>query len=244
VHAYKNLFDKMDKDFDDSGNCNNDIECFSDNWDTQSDAVAMVLLSDGTEWCSGSLLNNTAQNFRPYFLTAHHCIDTDKSGSLSTSEIDNAENWMFKFQYKVTECGGSTIRRTYGYNGDQFRAAYNPTDFALVELDNSPLGNEEITWLGWDRTGNSSSEGTGIHHPSGDVMKISFDEDQLLETSYRSNSGQNYWRVIWDDGVTEGGSSGSPLFDQNGRVIGQLRGGYAECGGSDLRDWYGCFDTS
>mgnify|MGYP000695158879 CR=1 FL=1 len=91
---------------------------------------------------------------------------------------------MFKFQYKVTECNGNTVRTTYTYNRADFKAAWNTSDFALMELKKSPLSNQEITWLGWDRSGNVPSEGTGIHHPQGDVMKISFDENTLSETAY------------------------------------------------------------
>ena len=75
-------------------------------------------------------------------------------------------------------------------------------------------------------------------------MKISFDNNQFVETNYLSNTGTSHWRVSWNDGVTEGGSSGSPLFDQNNRVIGQLHGGYSACNSSDMRDWYGCFYRS
>jgi len=244
VHAYKNVFQSIsESSLKESGDCNNDINCYT-NWDKQSDAVAKVLLSNGTDLCSGSLLNNTAQNFRPFFLSAFHCIDSDYNGSLSTSEKNDAENWMFKFQYKVTECNGNTVRTTYTYSRAYFRAAWYTSDFALMELKKSPLGNQEITWLGWDKSGSTPSEGTGIHHPKGDVMKISFDENSLKETSWKSNSGSNYWRVIWDNGVTEGGSSGSPLLDNNKRVVGQLKGGFAACGSSDLRDWYGAFHRS
>ena len=48
--------------------------------------------------------------------------------------------------------------------------------------------------------------------------------------------------VIWDRGTTEGGSSGSPLFDQNKRVIGQLHGGVGQC--TNVNDWYGRLSTS
>jgi hypothetical protein len=244
VHAYKNLFQSFsEKSFDKSGDCNNDIKCFS-NWDMQSDAVAVVLLSSGTEWCSGSLLNNTAQDFRPFFLSAFHCIDNDGNGSLSTSEKNDAENWMFKFQYKVTECNGSTVRTTYTYNHADFRAAWDTTDFALMELKNSPLGNDEITWLGWDRGSNTPTEGTGIHHPQGDVMKISFDTNALSETAYgNESSGKYYWYNQVDDGTYEKGSSGSPLFDQDKRVIGQLKGGYPGCS-SSKKFWHGAFHRS
>lgn len=98
-----------------------------------------------------------------------------------------------------------------------------------------------LSFLGWDRRVNDPIRGTGIHHPSGDVMKIAFDENQLVETSKWDNSGDYFWKVDWDIGATEPVSSGAPLFDQNKRVIGQLWGGESECEGSDMRDWYGCF---
>lgn len=144
----------------------------------------------------------------------------------------------------MTSCGGSSPTLGITFNGAEFRAAWNATDFALMEMDNSPLGDSRFSWLGWDRSGNPPTSGTGIHHPSGDVMKISFDNNQLIETSYGSNNGTSHWRVDWDDGVTETGSSGSPLFDQNKRVIGQLHGGHSDCNSSDMRDWYGCFHHS
>ncbi len=111
-------------------------------------------------------------------------------------------------------------------------------------MDSSPIGDPRFSWLGWDRSGNTPTTGTGIHHPSGDVMKISFDNNQLIESSYLSNLGTSHWKVDWDDGVTEGGSSSSPLFDQNQRVIGQLHGGYSGCNSNDMRDWYGSFHRS
>lgn len=182
----------------------------------------MVLLSNAEEWCSGSLLNNTAQNFRPFFLTAFHCIDSDHNDALSEEEISNAENWMFRFQYRKLSCESSTLTNTVTFNRADFRAAWNNTDFALMEMENTPLGDTRFTWLGWDRTGNTPSSGTGIHHPAGDVMKISFDDDELDTSSW--GGPDNHWLVHFDDGVVQHGSSGSSLLDQNKRIIGQLHG--------------------
>jgi lysyl endopeptidase len=186
VHAYKDLFPELYGNLGGSDTCNNDIACFPA-WDDESDAVALVLLSSGTEWCSGSLLMTANQSFRPYFLTAFHCIDSSGDGSLSTTEISNSENWMFKFQYKMTACGGSTATTGITYNGAEYRAAWNDSDFALMEMDNSPIGDTRFSWLGWDRSGNTPTSGTSIHHPSGDVMKISFDSGQLNSNNNQLN---------------------------------------------------------
>ena len=245
VHAYENMFSDMAYgQVGSSGSCNNNVACFPA-WSKESDAVALVLLSNGTEWCSGSLLMTANQSFRPYFLSAFHCIDTDfPKGSLSSSEISNAENWMFKFQYKMSSCSGGYATSGVTYNRATFRAAWNNTDFALMELRNSPAGDSRFSWLGWDRSGNTPTSGTGIHHPSGDVMKISFDNDLITETEAGStNSGTTHWFVDIDNGTLERGSSGSPLFNSEKKVIGQLHNGYPGCN-SSKHFWYGCFHRS
>jgi len=245
IHAYKNLYlNKSNGNMGGSGSCNNNIDCFPA-WDLESDAVALVLLSDGSELCSGSLIITADKSFRSYFLSAFHCVDISPSNSiLAAAEITNAENWMFKYQYKMSECNGSTATTGITYNGATFRAAWNTSDFVLMEMDNSPIGNTQFSWLGWDRSGNIPTSGTGIHHPSGDVMKISLDNNSLIETNYLLSTGNGHWMVNWDDGVTEGGSSGSALLNETRRLIGQLHGGYSSCSTSDLRDWYGCFNRS
>ena len=127
------MYVNLDRSLD----CNNNIACFPV-LSKESDAVALVLLSNGAELCSGSLLMTANLSFRPYFLSAFHCIDTDlPNGSLSSSEISNAENWMFKFQYKMSSCSGGHVTSGVTYNRATFRAAWNNTDFALMELRNS-----------------------------------------------------------------------------------------------------------
>ncbi|HEX2920198.1 MAG TPA: hypothetical protein VHO50_03435, partial [Bacteroidales bacterium] len=204
VHAYKDLFPMLYGNLGGSEACNNDIACFPA-WEEESNAVALVLLSNGTELCSGSLLMTTGQTFEPYFLSAFHCIDANHNSSLSSTEISNAENWMFKFQYKMTTCGGNTATTGITFNGAQFRSAWSASDFALMEMNDSPLGDYRFSWLGWDRSGNTPTSGTGIHHPAGDVMKISFENDQFQTSSWGGTN--NHWLLSFDDGVVQHGSS-------------------------------------
>jgi hypothetical protein len=230
VHAYKNLFSWNSAETGLSAaylTCYNNMACYPA-WETESNAVALVLLASGTAHCSGSLLNNMFQNATPYFLTAFHCVDTDKNGNLSNQEITDAENWLFRFQYKTTTCAGGTVASYFTYNQDYFRAGWTSSDFALVELKSTAAKSDiRLTFLGWDRTGSTPSSGTTIHHPNGEVMKISFDNDPLTtdQTGFEGKPVGNLWATGLDNGAAEHGSSGAPLFNSNKRVVGQLCGG-------------------
>jgi hypothetical protein len=247
VHAYLNVLPS--NALNTSLSCNNDVSCHT-NWREQADAVALVLLSSGDAHCSGSLLNNTNQDFRPFFLSAFHCIDSNQNGTLSTTEINNAQNWAFRFNYEKTTCGGSVITSYFTYNSANFRAAWVNTDFLLMELVSTAIiTDNRVTFLGWDRSGSIPTSGTCIHHPAGDVKKISFDNHSLSIngssiswTGAPSSPANSHWVVGFDSGTTEGGSSGSPLFNQNGRVVGQLHGGSSGC--PPITKYYGRFNLS
>ncbi len=248
VHAYKNVLPMFTTRLGESLGCNNDINCFPA-WDFESDAVGLVLLANGTAWCSGSLLMTADQSFDPYFLSAFHCIDTNSNGALSANEINNAENWMFRFQYKKAVCNGNTATLGTSYNGATFRAGWDDSDMALVELDTSPIGNTDVSYLGWDRRANTPTRGTTIHHPRGDVMKISFDNNALQSNANVINWAggttspvNSHWTAILDNGTAEGGSSGSMILNQNRRVVGQLHGGFSGC--APVTKHYGRFDVS
>jgi hypothetical protein len=122
-------------------------------WQNESDAVAMVLLSTGYEWCSGALVNNTKQNFMPYFLSAFHCLDTNNDGSASNAEINTAQNWVYRFNYKKTTCNGNTVASYVSYNGSTYMAGWSTADFLLMKLDLvGKYTGSNLTCLGWDRT--------------------------------------------------------------------------------------------
>ncbi|MFV0592683.1 MAG: T9SS type A sorting domain-containing protein, partial [Draconibacterium sp.] len=203
-------------------------------WKEESDGVVQVLLANGSELCSGSLLNNTLQDYRPLILTAFHCIDIGpglayRNGILDNNEIQDSEDWLVRFGFKHTTCGGSTIGSVYTFDDTHFRAAWDSTDFALVELQDDILRDiysvGQKVWLGWDKSGTTPSKVTCIHHPAGDVMKYTFDNESPAISNYGGTNNSHWFVDDWDIGNTEGGSSGSPLFDQNKKVIGQDHAG-------------------
>lgn len=229
AHDYRGIMN-MAKDFGQSGSCNNNVVCAEgDPWRDQIRSVALVILGNGTRWCSGSLINNTANNGTPYFLTANHCT----SGQTVT-------NWVFVFNYESPGCTNNSDGSTsQSISGSQMMDSGSSSDYALLKLSSTPPSSYNVYYSGWDATGSIPTKTTGIHHPAGDVKKISFDNDASSISGYLGGSGSTHWQVTdWNDGTTEGGSSGSALFDQNKRIVGQLHGGYAACG-NDRGDWYG-----
>lgn len=199
--------------------------------------MALFLSGTGGIICSGSLINNLCNENIPYFLTANHCLDSDALD-------DGINSWQFIFQFWSYSCNPSQDPHTMVmFNGSTVRARNAPSDFALVELHQRPTSLSPLVFSGWNRSSVPATSATGIHHPSGDVMKISRDHDPLVRSSAFGQVNQ-HWQVLWDVGVTEGGSSGSPLYDQDHRIIGQLQGGISDCGSSVQRDHYGSFDQS
>ncbi|MFM9950234.1 MAG: trypsin-like peptidase domain-containing protein, partial [Saprospiraceae bacterium] len=247
VHGYRFIQlnkDDLEKDFDDSGNCNVNTICMEgDNWRDQIRAVGLMLVS-GTRWCTGYLVNNTALDCRALFLTANHCLDT-----FDAVNAPNANTFTFIWRYESPNCtpdtdgptnmttSGATVLANPGNPGDIFSS-----DFALLELTESPrAAGYDVHFAGFDATTTAPAAVTGIHHPSGDVKKISMENDAVTGTSYSSVGGTaTHWRIAdWDSGTTEQGSSGSPVFSNaTGRAIGFLSGGAAACGNNDP-DWYG-----
>jgi hypothetical protein len=224
VHGYRgNLTSDPYGNVGGSESCHIDVAC-EPSYAEESNAVALVLLSGGSHWCSGSLQMSTDFSFKPYFLTAFHCADSNLNNALSSSEIANAEAWMFKFFFKKTTCGGTDYTGTT-YNSATFRAAYAFTDFLLMEINHNLKQNTSLTWLGWDKSGNVPSSGVCIQHPNGDLMKIAISDNSAITSSFNGYS-NNGWRMRWnsDGGVTQKGSSGSPLLNQNKKVVGQVYG--------------------
>ena len=243
VHGYRPILQSSSEvdtfnnrgPFGNSGNCHNNVICpVAADWQVEKRSVVLILL--GGSLCSGSLVNNTANDGTPYILTANHCTPTN----------NNVSNWVFYFNHESSTCSGNTGPTNNSISGATFKAKRAASDFALVEMNDTPPSSWNVQYAGWDATGSTNISNTvGIHHPAGDVKKISFDNDAPMAFN---DQGTYVWYISeWEDGVTEGGSSGSPLFDPNHRIIGQLYAGTSDCNGTnenDGYDIYGRFDVS
>ncbi len=243
VHGYRNSFDKY---FGSGGTCHPNMVCYPNN-QFQGDGVARIMIpvgETGVGWCSGSMVNNMRQNFRSYFLTAFHCIDGNKNLVVDANESASVANWVFSFNYQSPTCTPSQdFTESISLNGATFRSAADATDFTLLELTRQVPTNVNTTYNGLNWEPVTTSNNYGIHHPGGDVKKISFTRADTEISGYPGRIlTTTHLTALWGQlGSVDGGSSGSPLFDGSGRIVGQLHGGPSKCGGpaEGNQDYYG-----
>jgi hypothetical protein len=229
THGYRDPF-AVTRDLGDSGACNINVICpEGDEWRDQIRSVA-ILVNGGSGFCTGTLLNNCAEDGTPYFLTADHCLNAQVA------------NWTFRFNWDSPTCDpteNGPMDQTV--SGCQLLVNSAGTDVALLELNTVPPEEYNVYYSGWDKSTVPAERMTGIHHPRGDIKKISHSEGAAITGTF---SGAPCWQVsVWDAGTTEPGSSGSGLWNQNKQIVGQLYGGAANCANS-VNDYYGKLDVS
>ncbi|MEE4329544.1 MAG: hypothetical protein V2J10_01660 [Wenzhouxiangella sp.] len=264
-----------------SGACNQDVTCLSedDPWNDPRRSVGAYSRS-GIAACTGSLVNNTANDQRMLFMTATHCISPSQAPSIVVY-------WNYEWPTcrRPGAAGGTAVNppdpNESNTGGTWLAATIDPffgggcsvgsqcSDMTLIELDDPANPAFDLYWSGWDRRPpptacaqgpGSSTDGlcATIHHPGVDEKRITWvaADIQIGDIAAADNV---HWHPFWHpsppelpnmpDGapasippaVTEGGSSGSPLYSADRRLIGVLSGGPAFCGatGSSLSDFYG-----
>ncbi|OFY84036.1 MAG: hypothetical protein A3F72_18630 [Bacteroidetes bacterium RIFCSPLOWO2_12_FULL_35_15] len=254
VHIFNDLFNESASFFGNSLSCNINAVC-SLGWEKEINSVALILAYDSDNelfaQCSGSMINNTNQDGRPLFLSANHCIDIPDNGDPNYNFLFDYSTWLFLFNYQTITCNSdgsdvssSTSQSVYGSTllAHDWHNSPN-SDYLLLELNTSKevLSTYGVCYAGWTLS-NPQPPFTGIHHPGGDVKKIS-------SANMITDFSTTHWEVNWDQGTTEGGSSGSPLFDNDHHIIGQVHYGKLPIGAVDNCDpnkvtGYGKFSKS
>ena len=228
AHDYRGFYDTK------SQSCEVNVNCpEGDEWQDIKHAICKYTFSGYI--CTGALVANTNNDDTPYFLTANHCVNTQSQ----------ANTTVFYFNYEASTCDGTYGPSNQTTSGAMLKAtANNHLDFTLLELNAVPPESYEPYYAGWDYSGDIAENTTCIHHPDGDIKKISKDDDSPGTGSFSGYDYAKHWKIFeWDLGTTEGGSSGSPLFDQNQRVIGDLSGGQASCD-YNFNDYYQKFSNA
>ncbi len=234
-----------------SGSCNVDVACPEGNpWADEIDAAGAYTVG-GADTCSGSMINNTASDRTPYFLTAYHC-GVSAANSASVVIYWNFQNSYCRVPGSGDSGGPGDGSLSQFSSGTTFRARASVSDFCLLQVNTSPPQAYGVTFAGWSREGLNPASGACIHHPQVAEKRISFYDTN--GGSYAPSHGSSWGcspppgpgdnthiSVYWSLGVTEPGSSGSPLYDNNQRIIGQLHGGPSSCSQSGVNrsDCYG-----
>jgi len=254
-HAYKDVVQAC-FDSPQGGSCKGySLSCEVDdtcsqghNWQNQKHAVCRIFFKDAQgdyEMCTGALVNNTANNGIPYFLTANHCVCNN----------DIANTVVVLFNYDSPTCNGVDGPLNQTLSGSTLLSNSANSDFALLQLSSTPPSTYKPYYLGWDNSGNTpGSPVTVIHHPKGDVRKISISTNSVTRSLVNNiNNGSTcqpqginvdtWYESAWTTGATEAGSSGAPLFDPNKRVVGQLYAGPTNPYCNDY-SWFGRFSVS
>lgn len=230
-HDYLGVFGGLKVgEFGDAEPCEVDVNCMPYSEITRRGIVKMIV--DGSEVCTGVLLNNTSRDGRNYVLSAAHSFGNNRN---------KANRTLFIFNYQCPFCSTPDIEgtREQSVAGSAMKA-YSPNgpgqniDFALMELSIAPPDAYRPVYLGWDVRETVPSSTYCIHHPSGDVKKISVDDDRPVISTIAIGGVEYYEKghllvEEWDVGATEPGSSGSPLFNSQDQVVGGLSAGLADC---------------
>lgn len=200
-----------------------------DDWEKEKNSVCriIVVVEEGTGYCSGSLLNNTNQDKTPYILSAFHCQD----GFTPLYDL-----WRFDFNYASSGCENPATEPGFNsMSGSLFRAGRRENDFLLLEIADTIPDNFGVYYNGWNRSADPPTTSVSIHHPKGDIQKISVENDPatIFQAPINWDNGtttppNHHFRVRYEVGTFEPGSSGSPLLDPDGLVVGQLHGGNAD----------------
>jgi hypothetical protein len=247
THGYRGLFEGASAAK--SGSCNVDTACpAGTGWENQIDSVGHYTFGQGgsSYVCTGTLVGNTANTSTPYFLTANHCIS---SAAVASSVVVYWNYQSATCRTPGSSASGSPLSKsiaTHSQSGAALVATNSASDFTLLQLSSVPAAGAGVFYAGWDRNNIAPSSAVGIHHPSGHEKRIAVENQALSISSYSGNagSGSTHLRVAdWDQGTTEGGSSGSALFNGSKRIVGQLHGGSAACGNNEP-DWYGRLSVS
>lgn len=230
-----------------SASCNIDAMCQPD-YLAQARSVARMRYTaeDGRGYyCTGTLLNDAKSSGTPYFLSANHCINTQaKAATLMT-------DWF----YRASACNAGTVGTGVRQltKGATLLYATVSTDTSFLRLNEAPPAGVLYAGSFYGGTVPAGSGVVGLHHPQGDLEKISFGKVNGLgvcaddSCSNVNDASGTFYEVKWSQGTTEGGSSGSAAFFGIGNqryVMGQLYGGRASCSNPTGSDYYGRFDLS
>jgi hypothetical protein len=245
--------------------CQINVNCTEgDNWQTEkAGIVSLIQKIPGQGYnnyelsaCSGNVLNNTNQDFKPYVISAAHCAGEKMKYKPTEGEWGGdfkipqtiMDQWIFGFNYERPRCSNGNyadynIKSLVGCKIVSYLPIHGYSDGMLLLLNKDIPQEYRVYYNGFDASSDLPKNGVGMHHPAADSKKISVYGDGSgmrydKWTTTTSQGGENdHFMFKFSAGQTEGGSSGSSLFNQEKLVVGTLTGGETvPCVGAN---WYG-----
>ena len=203
----------------------------------------VLMVIDGSTLCTGTLVNNTDNDGKPYLLTSSHClndgfahISADYYAKMAGSIVCfyNYDSPLCRTILRGTEEMSTASATMVSVNEDH--------DEALLLLGETPPVDYMPYYSGWNASLNFAGPYFGIHHPQGSVKRVNSFVGTLTTYTpdieeYKFPAGLHLLVNRWTSGITAGGSSGSPLFDASGKMIGALTGGNSVCE-DPVNDYY------
>lgn len=255
LHAYKDANSTSCTGFGCSESCEVNVNCIEAiKYQEIKKSVVRFISKDesGSYFCSGTLINNLKRDKTPYILTAEHNVINEETCQLPS--VSYQSKYLFYFNYESPECtdpvsdfnlknqsmtGCTVVSRSHDCGGN------TGSDFCLLKLNVIVPSDYNASYAGWSRSLIVENTGVAIHHPAGDLKKISFFKN-LESSSYTQITSDTHHKVYWYStesgyGVTEGGSSGSAIFNSDFQILGTLTGGYASCSSKSSPDFFGKF---
>jgi len=231
-HGYRDIFSGAFNNAGDggvAGNCHNQPSCFA-TWLNESNGTVRLIFNGFL--CSGQLTATTAADETPYVSTANHCI----------SSTADANACQFNFFYRTPTCNAAV---SAGVNvvGSDLSSTYLASDCTLLLV--RPTLPTNVFWVGWtNQSAALNTASTGLHHPGGAPQAISFGVKN--SNAFNCGAPQTNWASLsWNNGITEGGSSGSAIYrDSDKRMYGVLTCGASSCQNTAADDGYGRWDIA
>jgi hypothetical protein len=178
--------------------CELDAACYTNNANVVTAASTVVYLIIGGSQCTGTMINDKSSSFRPWMLTAGHCVTSDADARATTAYAGFQNkfcNSTTNYATLPSATGGTLLQQQFTTPGK--------TDFAFLELSAIP---GSTSFSGWDASVVKSGENMiSISNPRN--LSNRFANLQAIQV------GSTQVNVNLTQGRVDHGSSGSAAFD-------------------------------